>query len=69
MNEDDIKYPGVEVQLIGESANAGAIIGRVRHALKDAGVSPDEQTEFMREAMGGDYNHVLQTVMAWVSVY
>ena len=37
-----IKYPEIRVQLTGTTSNAFAIIGRVRQALRDAGVPQDE---------------------------
>ena len=55
------------VQLSGQDGNAFAIIGRVRKALREAGLG--EQIEaFMDEATSGDYNHVLQTCMKYVNV-
>lgn len=62
------KYPDVGVQLSGQDGNAFFIIGRVRGALKDHGVSQEELTEFQEDAMSGDYDHVLQTCMKWVAV-
>ena len=63
-----IKYPDVEVQLSGEDGNAFAILGRVRSALRRAGVDKTEIEAFTTEATSGDYNHVLQTCMSWVDV-
>lgn len=62
------KYPNVSVRLIGESDNAFSILARVRTALKRGGVSVAEIDTFYDEATTGDYNHLLQTVMAWVEV-
>jgi hypothetical protein len=62
----DIKYPEIEVEL--GDGNAVAIVMTVKRALNRAGVSFDECTEFQNEALSGDYNHVLQTCMEWVSV-
>lgn len=62
------KYPDIEVQLSGEDGNAFFIIGRVRRALRKAGVSSEECDEFSNEAMSGDYQHVLQTAGRWVSI-
>lgn len=62
------KYPNVEVQLTGQDGNAFFIIARVNKALKKAGVSKEEIDAFMEDAMSGDYDHVLQTVMKWVNV-
>lgn len=63
-----IHFPDVEVQLTGEDGNAFAILGRVSKALRNAGASKDEIDEFMAEATSGDYDNLLRTCMAWVSV-
>lgn len=62
------KYPNVKVELIGTDGNAFAVLGKVQRALRQAGVDPDEVKLFLKEATAGDYDHVLQTVMAWVEV-
>ena len=64
----ETKYPEVKVKLTGEDGNAFSILGRVKRALKDAGVSAEEQSAFFKEASSGDYDHLLQTVMRWVDV-
>ena len=64
----DIKYPHIEVQLTGEDGNAFMIVARVRKALRKAGVSAEEQQTFFDDALSGDYDHVLQTCMKWVTV-
>lgn len=61
-------YPEIEVQLVGQDGNAFAIIGRVRRALRQGGVSEDQISSFCEEAMSGDYDNVLRTAMQWVSV-
>ena len=61
-----MKYPDVTVQLSGEDGNAFFIVGRVRNALRRAGVEKKELDAFSEEAMSGDYDHVLQTAMKWV---
>jgi len=61
------KYPNVKVKLVGEDGNAFFIIGKVSSAMRKAGVSEDEVRQFRTEAMSGDYNHLLQTVMNWVN--
>ena len=68
LTELEPKYPEVSVQLTGEDGNAFFIIARVRHALKNAGVSTDEIDQFVDEAMSGDYSNVLRTAMKWVDV-
>lgn len=63
------KFPHIKVQFIGEDGNAFFIIGRVRKALRQAGVSGTEADEFVEQAMlSRSYDGVLQTVMQWVDV-
>jgi len=62
-----IKYPNVNVRLVGEDGNAFAIMGRVTNALRRAGAGSVAITEFRDEAMSGDYDNLLRTVMAWVN--
>lgn len=64
----EVKYPQVEVRLVGEDGNAFAILGRVMAALKNAGVSQAEIDEYHRESTSGDYDHLLATAVRWVSV-
>jgi hypothetical protein len=53
--------------LIGEDGNAFSILGRARQALLLAGRG-DEWPTFLAEATGGDYDHLLATVMDWFVV-
>lgn len=64
----EVKYPHVKVKLVGTDGNAFAILGNVKRALQKAKVPSDEVSEFMREAMSGDYNHLLATCMDTVDV-
>jgi hypothetical protein len=61
------RYPHVRVRLVGEDGNAFAILGRVRAALKAAGVPDLEIKAFTDEASGGNYAHLLGTVTRWVT--
>lgn len=61
------KYADITVRLVGEDGNAFFILGRVARALRKGGVSDTEVNDFMNEAIDGDYDHLLQTVMAWVA--
>lgn len=61
------KYPSINVRLVGQDGNAFAILGRVNHAMKRAGVCQAERDLFRKEATSGDYNHLLRTVMEWVA--
>jgi hypothetical protein len=63
-----IKYPNIRVQLLGEDGNAFAIISRVRRALSRGQVGQANIDLFLEEAMSGDYDHLLQTCMDWVTV-
>jgi hypothetical protein len=62
------KFPHVEVELVGQDGNAFAILGAASKAMRQANVDKADIDEMMEEAMGGDYNHLLQTVMATVAV-
>lgn len=64
----EIRHPKVTVKLIGEDGNAFSIMGRVKRELQRSGVSRQEVDEFLKEAMSGDYDHLLQTVMNWVTI-
>lgn len=57
----------ITVKLVGEDGNAFAIIGRVSQALKRGGHA-DLAKEFQKEAMSGDYDHLLQTAMEYIEV-
>ena len=65
---DNIKYPEVEVPLVGEDGNAFAILGRVSSALRRAGVDKEERDAYYAEATSGDYDHLLRVTMNWVKV-
>jgi hypothetical protein len=60
------RYPEVQVQLSGQDGNAFAILGRTTAALRAAGVAQQEIDAYFGEATSGDYDHLLQTTMAWV---
>ena len=62
------KFPHVEVELVGQDGNAFAILGNVQRAMRQADVDKTDIDEMMAEAMSGDYDHLLQTVMATVAV-
>jgi hypothetical protein len=62
-----VKYPDIEVQLVGTDGNAFAILGKVQKALKAEGVLKDELDEFFNEATSSTYDHLLRTCMKWVT--
>ena len=62
------RYPEIEVQLTGTDGNAFSIIGKVTREMNRFGIAPESVDEFTHEAMSGDYDHLLRTVMSWVEV-
>jgi hypothetical protein len=66
--EMSCKYPQIQVKLVGEDGNAFAILGRVRAAMRRAGLMPSEIDEFTKQATSGDYDFLLGTCMEWVEV-
>jgi hypothetical protein len=62
------KFPHVEVELVGQDGNAFAVLGAASQAMRRADVGKADIDAMMDEAMSGDYDHLLQTVMATVSV-
>ncbi len=63
-----MKYPEITVKLSGTDGNAFAILGKVQNALRIANVPASEIKEFMKEATSKDYDHLVQTAMAYVNV-
>lgn len=64
--EPDFKH--VVVNMRGVDGNAMVIVGTVRSALSRAGATPKELAIFVGEALSGDYENVLATVVKWVTV-
>ena len=62
----EVRYPDIHVTLTGTDGNAFFILGTVRRALRDAGVSDEEVQAFSGDATASDYDHLLATAMAWV---
>jgi RNA-binding protein YhbY len=58
----------ITVSLIGKDGNAFGILGSVQKALKNNGVEKVEIDAYLKEAMSGDYDHLLRTTMEWVEV-
>lgn len=52
---------------ISIDGNVMSIIGTIARDLKRAGNSREVIDAFRSEAMSGDYDHVLQTVLAYTS--
>lgn len=62
------KYPNVKVKLTDEDGNAFAILAAVKRAMRKADVPTEEMDAFRAQAMAGDYDNLLRTVMEWVEV-
>lgn len=58
----------VAVQLSGNDGNAFAIMGSVKQALRRAGATPEEISQYVSDSMSGDYDNLLRTAMEWVEV-
>ena len=66
MSELNLPLP-IRVKLVGEDSNAFSLLGVVTRAMKRTGYE-EHVEEFRKEAMGGDYDHLLQTCMKWVEI-
>jgi hypothetical protein len=58
----------VDVQLSGNDGNAFAVMAAVRNALKNAGASAEELSQYSQESMSGDYDNLLRVASQWVNV-
>ena len=67
-DKTEVKFPYVTVQLSGTDSNAGAIIGKVRRALRGGGATPEELDQYFTESTSGDWDNVIRTAMRWVNV-
>lgn len=56
------------VKLTDANGNAFTILGMTQKAMKDAGWPGSSIKEFLNEAMAGNYNHLLRTVMKYCDV-
>jgi hypothetical protein len=52
-----------KVRLAGEDGNAWAIMGRVSAGLRRAGNTKEVIDAYTKDAMAGDYNHLLRVSM------
>lgn len=56
------------VSLIGKDGNAFSILGATQKALLKEGADGEYISKFKDEAMKGDYDHLLRTVMHYVDI-
>jgi len=70
--EHEPKYPRINVEMIGEDGNAFSILGRAFKAIRRSDYTPEERetirAQFQATATGGDYNHLLRTVMEYFTI-
>lgn len=52
-------------KMAGEDGNAFFILGRFRQEAKKAGWTKEEIKAALDEAMSGDYDHLLQTMLKY----
>lgn len=52
-----------KLMLVGEDGNAWAVLGAAQKAWRKYYGSEDGWAAIMKEAMSGDYDHLLQTIM------
>lgn len=66
--DGDLNEEGVPmVKLIGTDGNSFALLGKVRQALKRAGMS-DKIDQMTKEATSGDRDNLLQVLMQYCDV-
>ena len=64
----EVKYPNIQVELLGCDSNSFAILGRCTQAMRRAKLSKEEIDAFRKEAMSGDADHLLQTCFRWFDI-
>ena len=60
-------FPHIKVQLTGQDGNGFFIISRTVRAMKKAGISEADVSEYQKKAMSGDYQNLLAVTMQTVS--
>ena len=54
----------VKLKLVGTDGNAFAVMGNFKQAARKQGWTNDEVRVVLDEAMSGDYNHLLATIIS-----
>lgn len=68
MENNEIKFPDVIVELVGQDGNAFAILGRVAAAMRKAGLGKNDIDDYTEQATSGDYDNLLTVTMQTVTV-
>lgn len=55
-----------DVELVGEDGNAFSVMGIVQKGLQRAGNDQSVVDNYLEQAMGGDYDHLLAVSMAFI---
>lgn len=64
-----VKYPDIEVRLVGEDGNIFHLLGVVERSLRRARVGQSEIRNFRKEVTSSQsYDEALQVLMNWVVV-
>lgn len=59
---------GLKLKLIGRDGNAMVILGAAQREMKRAGLDKEKIDEYMKDAVSGDYNHLLSVTQDWFDV-
>jgi hypothetical protein len=60
--------PKYDVTVVPFDGNAFSIMGAVKTGMQKGGASKDEINAYMKDAMSGDYDHLLQVSLAMVNI-
>lgn len=58
----------ITVKLIGNDGNAFSVVATVLNGLRKNGVPKNERDLYIKDALAGDYDHLLRVTMDWVEV-
>lgn len=64
----EVKYPDIDVQLVGQDGNAFMILGRVSAAIRRKH-GAEAASAYSNEAMEGDYDNLLRVTATYVNIY
>ena len=63
MSINTLILPAVPLTLVGLDGNAFAVLGAFRRAAKQAGWTPEQIAAVAEDAISGNYDHLLATIM------
>jgi hypothetical protein len=63
------KYPNIviSIDLNSPDGNAFAILSTVQKALRNAGATKEELTQYSMDSMSGDYDNLIAAQSKWVN--